>query len=92
MIGFMISGLLCKVLQQSSGMFSRLLSCVFLKNLLPSECLNAGLGRGGAFQEVLQRAGSLSVSFLGNEVANERLVSDALRVQDLSPRHQDQGT
>lgn len=49
-------------------------------------------GEGGAFQEVLQRAGSLSVSFLGNEVANERLVSDAPRVQDLSPRHQEQGT
>lgn len=48
--------------------------------------------RGGAFQKVLQRAGSLSVSSLGNEVANELLVSDALRVQDLSLRHKEQGT
>lgn len=37
-----------------------------------------------AFQEALWNAGSLSVSFLGNEVANELRVRDVLRVQDLS--------
>lgn len=72
-------------------MSSRLLSNVFLKNLLRTKSLDAGLGENGekGIPGGITEAGSLSVSFLGNEVANELWVSDAVRVHELSLRQKE---